>query len=272
MFGSAAAEEAATAQPKSESIEQAMCRLIDAAARAQNLPTAFLTRLIWRESSFRAGVVSHAGAQGVAQFMPGTAVERGLADPFDPEQAIPAAARFLSDLRAQFGNLGLASAAYNGGPARVSAWLGGNTELRAETRDYVAFITGRSVEDWAAEAREPSRPRGDPPHSPPCLEAVALLRRAAPTDAFAEGPMAPWGVQLAGNFSKTVALSSYARARASYAAVLPDVRPMIIGTRLRARGLRAYYRVRVPQATRAAAGHLCDRIRALGGACVVLRT
>jgi len=84
--------------------------------------------------------------------------------------------------------------------------------------------------------------------------------------------MAPWGVQLAGNFSKTLALSSYARARASYAAVLPEVRPMIIGTRLRARGTRAFYRVRVPQPTRAAAGHLCDRIRALGGACVVLRT
>jgi hypothetical protein len=249
-----------------------MCRLIDGAAKAQDLPTAFLTRLIWRESSFRAGVVSHAGAQGVAQFMPGTAAERGLADPFDPEQAIPAAARFLSDLRAQFGNLGLASAAYNGGPARVSAWLGGNSELRAETRDYVAFITGRSVEDWAAEAREARRPQGEPTQSPPCLEAVALLRRAAPTGAPVEGPMAPWGVQLAGNFSKSVALSSYARARSSYAAVLPDVRPMIIGTRLRARGLRAYYRVRVPQPTRAAAGQLCDRIRALGGACVVLRT
>lgn len=270
-WAAASAEDATTPQQKSESVEQAMCRLIDGAAGTHKLPAAFLTRLIWRESSFRAGVVSHAGAQGVAQFMPGTAAERGLADPFDPEQAIPAAARFLSDLRAQFGNLGLASAAYNGGPARVAAWLGGSGELRAETRDYVAFITGRSVEDWAAQAREPGRSHGEPLPPEPCLEAVALLRRS-PAGAPAEGPMAPWGVQLAGNFSKALALSTYARARASYAAVLPGVRPMIIGTRLRARGTRAYYRVRVPQPTRAAAGQLCDRIRTLGGACVVLRT
>jgi hypothetical protein len=47
---------------------------------------------------------------------------------------------------------------------------------------------------------------------------------------------------------------------------------MVIGTRLRARGTRAYYRVRVPQPTRAAATQLCDRLRAVGGACVVLKT
>jgi soluble lytic murein transglycosylase-like protein len=77
------------------------------------------------------------GAQGIAQFMPGTAQERGLADPFDPEQAIPAAASLLRDLSQRFGNLGLAAAAYNGGPNRVSAWLAGNGSLPAETQDYV---------------------------------------------------------------------------------------------------------------------------------------
>jgi hypothetical protein len=261
------------ASPKSETVEQAMCRFIDGAARGRNLPSAFLTRLIWRESSFRSGVVSHAGAQGVAQFMPGTAAERGLADPFDPEQAIPEAARFLSDLRAQFGNLGLAAAAYNGGPGRVAGWLRGAGELRDETRDYVAFITGRSVDDWAADTRQDSEAtrHQQPGPSEPCLVTVALLRRG-PATTIAEGPMAPWGIQLAGNFSKSLALASYGRARARYAAVLPEIRPMIIGTRLRARGTRAFYRVRVPQPTRAAAALLCDRIRTLGGACVVLRT
>ena len=51
-------------------------------------------------------MVSPAGAQGIAQFMPGTARERGLADPFDPEQAIPKAAEFIAHLSEQFGNLG----------------------------------------------------------------------------------------------------------------------------------------------------------------------
>ena len=81
-----------------ESVEQALCRLIDGAAARQNIPAAFLTRLLWQESSFRPTVVSPAGARGIAQFMPGTARERGLDDPFDPEQAIPASAAFLAEL------------------------------------------------------------------------------------------------------------------------------------------------------------------------------
>lgn len=256
----------------SESVTEATCRLIDAAARSHNLPNAFVTRLIWRESSFRPHVVSRGGAQGVAQFMPGTAAERRLADPFDPEQAIPEAARFLSDLRAQFGNLGLAAAAYNGGPARVQAWLAGTTELRQETRDYVAYITGRSVDEWGAEAKAnpAARNPGADPGGETCLQATAALRRPGAT--FAEAPVAPWGVQLAGNFSKEIALASFGRARQAYGSIIGDLRPMIIGTRVLTRGRRAYYRVRVPQPTRAGATQLCDRIRAVGGACVVLRS
>jgi soluble lytic murein transglycosylase-like protein len=72
--------------------------------------------LIWQESSFKIGVIRGAGARGVAQFMRGTAAERGLADPFDPEQAIPKVAELLHDLVSRFGNLGLAAVAYNGGP------------------------------------------------------------------------------------------------------------------------------------------------------------
>jgi hypothetical protein len=207
----------------------------------------------------------------VAQFMPGTAQERGLADPFDPEQAIPAAAHLLSDLRTQFGNLGLAAAAYNGGPNRVAAWLAGNGTLPAETRDYVIRITGRPAEDWRG-GREASgdAARSDEPQS--CLQLTASLRslRGPATAAEREGPLAPWGVQLAGNFSKPIALASFGRARQAYNAVLGDAVPMVIGTRLRTRGARTYYRVRVGTATRQAANALCDRIRGIGGACVVL--
>src|ERR1700733_552106 len=75
-----------------ENVIGSICALIDSSARAQGLPVAFLTRLIWQESNFQAGAVSPAGARGIAQFMPGTASARGLADPFDPEAAIPKAA------------------------------------------------------------------------------------------------------------------------------------------------------------------------------------
>jgi len=255
-----------------ETVGQALCRLIESSARARGLPISFLTRLIWQESSFRATAVSPVGAQGIAQFMPGTAQERGLLDPFDPEQAIPAAASLLHDLSLRFGNLGLAAAAYNAGPNRVSAWLERRGGLPAETRDYVVRITGRSAEDWAADARDESpHPTVSVTTSESCLQLAANLRRS-PRAVIAEAPLAPWGVQLAGNFSKEIALATFARARQAYAAVLGEVRPMIIGTRLRNRGLRAFYRVRVPAATREAATTLCERIRQVRGSCVVLRT
>jgi hypothetical protein len=257
----------------SETVEQALCRLVESSARSSKVPIAFFTRLIFRESSFRTGVVSPAGAQGVAQFMPGTAQERGLADPFDPEQAIPASAHLLADLRTRFGNLGLAAAAYNGGPNRVANWLEGKSELAAETRSYVIIITGRSAEDWAEEAKAKSGV--DVPDAPTsCLQVTASLRvrRGPQAPDIALAPFAPWGVQLAGNFSKALALASFARARQSYAKVLPDLRPMVIGTRLRSRGLRTYYRVRLPAQTRQAADTLCNRIRSVGGACAVLRS
>lgn len=292
---------AAVAEGATETVEQALCRLIETSAKAQGLPVPFLTRLIWRESSFRVGAVSPAGAQGVAQFMPGTARERGLADPFDPEQAIPHSARFLADLKRQFGNLGLAAAAYNGGPGRVSAWLAGTGGLPSETRAYVIAITGAPAEDWRGGSPGASVEMGPAPNeangkdSPlartdakapepaaareterTCLQVTASLRIPSRGDRFAigvnEGPAAPWGIQLAGNFSKSLALQSFARARTSYAGVIGDVRPMIIGTRLRNRGTRAFYRIRVPAESRAAADALCVRIRAVGGACLVLRT
>src|SRR5438067_12858298 len=136
----------AAAGPMGETIDQALCRMIEGAATAQRLPVDFFTRLIWQESSFRPGVRSHAGAQGVAQFLPGTARDRGLSDPFDPEQAVPKSAELLSELRTRFGNLGLAAAAYNGGPARVEAWLDGRGGLAGETRNYVSLITGRTAD------------------------------------------------------------------------------------------------------------------------------
>jgi hypothetical protein len=254
-----------------ETVEQALCRLIEGAARAQRVPHDILTKLIWQESSFRPRVVSPAGAQGIAQFMPGTAKERGLIDPFDPEQAIPKAAEFIAHLAEQFGNLGLAAAAYNGGPARVASWLAGRGELPAETQNYVIAITGRSAEEWATEAKEKKDAaiESGSDGTQTCLQIVATLRVPGRGDTI-EAPFAPWGVQLAGNFSKDRALASFRRASQSYTSLLKDVRPMIIGTRLRYRGTRTFYRVRAPAETRQAAEELCRNIRSVGGSCIVL--
>lgn len=124
-------------------------RLAREAAAAHALPVDYFLRLIKQESGFNHRAVSRAGAQGIAQFMPGTAALRGLKNPFDPAEALPKSAAFLSDLTRQFGNIGLAAAAYNGGPTRVANWLAGRGGLPLETRSYVLAITGRTAEEWA---------------------------------------------------------------------------------------------------------------------------
>jgi hypothetical protein len=269
----------AAQEPPSSGIDAALCRLIDEAAGASDVPRGFLTRLIFQESSFRPAVTSPAGAQGVAQFMPGTARERGLADPFDPEQAIPKAAQLLADLRTRFGNWGLAAAAYNGGPARVATWFAGRGGLPFETENYVLAITGSAAGDWAedararAEGRIPPARAAAPDADTACAVTVAAIRGGrAPLPAIAEAAFAPWGVQLAGNFVKARALSAFQRSVGRYRAILGETRPMVIGTRLRSRGTRAFYRVRLPAQTRSEATALCQRIQQRGGACVVLKS
>lgn len=125
-----------------------VCEALATAAAKNDLPTPFFIRLIWQESGFRQNVVSPAGAQGVAQFMPQTAAQFGLDDPFNPLQAVRASAQLLRGLFHQFGNLGLAAAAYNAGPKRVQDWLDKRGKLPQETRDYVQRITGTPAEQW----------------------------------------------------------------------------------------------------------------------------
>jgi hypothetical protein len=87
--------------------------------------------------------------------MPKVAAERGLADPFNPVQALPESAEFLRELLQKFGNLGLAAAAYNAGARRISEWLSKKGKLPAETRHYVMTITGHAPERWARGTLDP---------------------------------------------------------------------------------------------------------------------
>src|SRR5215207_4517878 len=186
-------------EPSPDAAEKMLCALIEQAAKDHDLPVGFFTRLIWKESSFRSDAVSPKGAQGIAQFMPYTAAERDLLDPFDARMAIPAAASLLSDLKVRFGNLGLAAAAYNAGAARVTNWLAEATTLPFETQDYVLAITGLAAETWAAPEGGAEMP--DEAQGQDCLALAALLKGpGAALSPEIETASGPWGVQVAGNF------------------------------------------------------------------------
>jgi soluble lytic murein transglycosylase-like protein len=137
--------------------------LVRQAARANGLPETFLDRILRRESQYFAFAQSRAGAEGIAQFMPATASDRRLGDPYDVNAAIPAAAAYLGALRRQFGgDLDLAAAAYNAGPRVVREWRAGRRGLPRETLAYVRAVTGAELSAGgpavAEAAHRPAKP------------------------------------------------------------------------------------------------------------------
>ena len=168
----------AAAMPVIPRTREEVCGTLAQVANDNDLPAPFFIRLIFQESRFNPEVVSHAGALGIAQFMPETASDVGLYNPFDPVQAITASARHLRTLVGQFGNLGLAAAAYNAGPRRVLDWLNKKSKLPNETEGYVKVITGRRADNW--KQLNAGIPDMDLPSRAPCRETADLYAWNAP--------------------------------------------------------------------------------------------
>jgi Transglycosylase SLT domain/SPOR domain len=259
----------ADAGPETDNALATLCGILETSAKTEGLPVGYFTKLIWRESSFKADAVSPAGAQGVAQFMPGTASARGLADPFDPASAIPASAKYLAELARKFGNLGLAAAAYNAGETAVDNWLDDKGQLPFETQDYVIAITGHAPEEWRTPT-PPSLTTPDP--DPSCLTLIASLRTTVAASPVVSGWFAPWGVQIAASFNRGSALRAYERVQHDYYSIIGGKNPFVLGSVVRSRGTRPFYRVRVPAQNRPEAEKICAALEAAGGACVVLRS
>jgi hypothetical protein len=115
----------------------------DALTRASarwNVPIDLLAAQLAVESNFNPFAVSPAGAQGIAQIMPGTAKALGLGDPMNGEASIDAQAHLMHDLLARFKTAALALAAYNAGAGAVDRHDG--IPPFAETQGYVARVLG----------------------------------------------------------------------------------------------------------------------------------
>ena len=168
--------------------DQELCTTLVEVARSHDLPLGFFTSLIWQESRFDHDAISPVGAMGIAQFMPDVAKNLSL-DAFDSRSALPASGRLLRTLRARFGNLGLAAAAYNAGPKRVSDWLEGRSPLPKETRDYVNIITGRPAAQWQnvkSQAVVYRVPRHVPCHRLPSFAVLEQAERGQQEQLVAE--------------------------------------------------------------------------------------
>jgi hypothetical protein len=275
-----APESAAPTRPASM---EEICAMLVASAEAHQLPLPFFVRLIWQESRLRSNAVSWAGARGIAQFMPGTAEWRGLTDPHDPIQSLYKSAGYLVELWAQFGNLGLAAAAYNGGSGRVQAWLEGRGGLPAETRHYVHIVTGVPVDRWREPENDLPIATSRIPASIPCPSLIAAVpaqdlagvvppaRLRSAVDETRTPRSGGWSVIVAGDPSRERARAQFAKVQREFSSILGSREPTIVSKRVPARGPMPVTTISINEPDRASANRLCTRLRASGGSCVVMR-
>lgn len=261
----------AAKQPDRKAFATSVCAAIDKASAEHGLDRVFFTRLLWKESLFDPNAVSPKGAQGIAQFMPETAERRNLDDPFDPLAAIGASAKFLADLKKDFGNLGLAAAAYNAGERRIERWVAGTSKfLPDETEDYVAFITGTSADGWKDKAANHAIPAlgkaGD--FSSQCI-AMASREVNPSGGGVRRGRSQPWGALLAADFNEGRALGMFKRLKLRYPDMLGNAEPFIMRKKNLSRGSRKMAFVMIGAKSRESAQALCAKYTAAGLPCLV---
>ena len=269
--GPSATESGETLCIRGDSFNRDLCAAIDHFARANQLPPDYFARLLWRESTFRPDAISIKGAQGIAQFMPGTAKLRGLEDSYQVLEALRKSAQYLDELRNRFGNLGLAAAAYNAGENGLAAYLTSG-RLPYETRSYVMAITAHTVEEWKDNPPEDAAAPLD--KDKPFLDGcVALAERRTLKEApwRQEGDWAPWGVQLAANADVAMARHMFLDAVRDLPGPLNAEQPLILRQRDRSFGFRPRYAARIGRQTRMEANNVCNQIRKHGGTCLVFK-
>lgn len=248
-----------------------VCKLIERNAAQNQLDPNFLARLLWKESRFEPSAVSPAGAIGIAQFIPSTAELYDLDDPYNPAQSISKSAWYLRYLANQFGNIGLAAVAYNGGENRAARFIGSQTVLPYETQDYVESITGHNA--WRWRDNPPGKDElqlalnKDQPFRQACVDLAGNrnLREFTP-----EQRAFPWGVILASHPSRSGAQQQATRLNRSLRALLAGKQIGYVRKRMTG-SARAVYTAQVGYDSRREANAFCIKLKQVGGRCIVLK-
>jgi hypothetical protein len=197
--------------------------------------------VIWQESRFDVQAVSPKGAAGIAQFMPATASWHGLADPVEA----------LRELLNRFGNLGLAAAAYNAGPARVSAWLTNHRALPAETHNYVALVTGWTADEWASSSSPPETAETTIPQGVPCTRLANLILAPKPEGHRTAAYIPRWGIQVAAHLSESTAWAICRDRLKRFGRLIEDREPIVLHKQIPGMGRAKRYIITIADDNRA---------------------
>ena len=134
----------ATVRPSYQAPAADIAKMVDTAAKANNVDPLLVHSVIQVESNYNPYAVSSSGARGLMQLMPGTAKELGVLNSFDPQQNIEAGVKYLKYLKDLYQDDRLALAAYNAGPGAVQKYK--SVPPYPETRVYVQRV-GERYED-----------------------------------------------------------------------------------------------------------------------------
>lgn len=248
-----------------------VCTAIERASNEHGIDAHFFARLLWKESLFEPGAISPVGAMGIAQFMPGTAEMVGLDDAYNPAKAIVASARYLRKLTDGFGNIGLAAVAYNGGEARAARFKVQGGSLPWETQDYVQAITGRSAQDWrenpSALSELDIKLDKERSFRDACIDLAGnrKLREFKTQD----HPW-PWGVIVASHRSQSGVTNQVTRLNRQLRPILGGKRVSYVRRRISGSAGRVYT-AQIGYSSRTEAFSFCNRLKGLGGRCIVLK-
>jgi Transglycosylase SLT domain len=228
-----------------------VCRTLEEAAAENALPVEFFARVIWQESAFQCPRREPKGCLGQIE-------------------ALRHSAGYLRELRDRFGNLGLAAAAYNAGPGRVSAWLTSHRSLPGETRNYVAIITGWTADEWASES-PPQTADTTIPQGVPCTR-LANLILAPKEEAKRIATYIPrWGIWLAAHLVENKAWAMYRERLKRFASLIGDREPMVLQRQLPGMGRAMRYIITIADDDRRPLDKLCQKLTAADIACDVMR-
>ena len=249
------------------------CNAIEVFSKRHGLDSGFFARLIWQESRFDPNALSHADARGIAQFIPSTALLRGLKDPYNPADALEHSAQYLAEMVRRYGNEGMAAIGYNGGERRAEGFLEGKG-LAPETVNYVPIITGLNAEQWrdAPPKDHDFRLAPDKGFYPACSE-MARNRRLTPLKRTkpAPPPVKPWGVQLGFGTSQKAARAKIKSQTASCRAQVGREKLDLIYVKNRVSGKKGYFFARIGRNTRDGAQDLCKSLKRQRCSCLVVQ-
>jgi hypothetical protein len=170
----------------------------------------------------------------------------------------------------QFGNLGLAAAAYNAGPARVSAWLASHRALPAETRNYVALVTGWTADEWASSS-PPEKAETTIPQGVPCTRLANLILAPKQERQRIVAYIPRWGIQLAAHLSESTAWAIYRDRLKRFGSLIGDREPIVLHKEIPGMGRAKRYIITIADDDRGLLDKICRKLIAADATCDVMR-